>query len=233
MIAENIKSLKQRIERKCAEVNRDSSEIKLIAVSKTFGTDDIEKVFNEGLREFGENKAQELSSKYELLGDKITWHFIGHLQRNKVRIVVPAASYIHSVDSLQLASEINKYAAKNNKVQKVLLQVKTSEEETKFGIQSKSELFDLARYCDEFENIGVEGLMTIAPLTENEDEIRQSFKQLRKLKDDLNLNGFNLKELSMGMTSDFEIAIEEGATMLRIGSAIFGERDYSKDWKES
>ncbi len=233
MITENITSLQERIERKCAEVNRNSDEIKLIAVSKTFGTDDIEKVYSEGLKDFGENKAQELTAKYEILGDKITWHFIGHLQRNKVRIVVPAASLIHSVDSLQLATEINKYASRNNKVQKILLQVKTSEEETKFGIQSKSELFDLAGYCKELTNIEFEGLMTIAPLTEDEEAIRQSFRQLRKLKDDLNLNGFDLKELSMGMTSDFEIAIEEGATMLRIGSAIFGERDYSKDWKES
>lgn len=233
MISENITSLQEQIDRKCAEVNRNSDEIKLVAVSKTFGTDDIEKVYSEGLRDFGENKAQELSAKYEILGNKITWHFIGHLQRNKVRIVVPAASYIHSVDSLQLASEINKYAVKNNKVQKILLQVKTSEEESKFGIQSKSELFDLARYCKELTNINLEGLMTIAPLTEDKDEIRQSFRQLRKLKNDLNLNGFDLKELSMGMTSDFELAIEEGATMLRIGSAIFGGRDYSKDWKES
>lgn len=233
MNTENIKSLRERIERKCAEVKRNSSEIKLIAVSKTFGTDAIEKVYNEGLRDFGENKAQELSAKYELLGDKITWHFIGHLQRNKVRIVVPAASYIHSVDSLQLAAEINKYAVKNNKIQKVLLQVKTSEEESKYGIENRSELLDLAGYCSELQNLRVEGLMTIAPLTEDEGIIRQSFKHLRKLKDDLNVNGFNLKELSMGMTSDFEIAIEEGATMLRIGSAIFGERNYSKDWKES
>ncbi len=137
MIAENIKALQERIIRKCTEANRDSSEIKLIAVSKTFGTDEIEKVFNEGLKDFGENKAQELSAKYEQLGDKITWHFIGHLQRNKVRFVVPAASYIHSVDSLQLATEINKSAAKNNKIQKVLLQVKTSEEESKTGIGAK------------------------------------------------------------------------------------------------
>ena len=233
MISENITSLQERIEHKCSEVNRNSSEIKLVAVSKTFGTDDIEKVYSEGLRDFGENKAQELSAKYEILGDKITWHFIGHLQRNKVRIVVPAASYIHSVDSLQLAAEINKHAVKNNKIQKVLLQVKTSEEESKYGIENRSELFDLASYCSELQNLRIEGLMTIAPLTQDEDIIRQSFKQLRKLKDDLNLNGFNLKELSMGMTSDFEIAIEEGATMLRIGSAIFGERNYSKDWKES
>ena len=233
MNAENIKSLQLRIEQKCSDVNRNSSEIKLIAVSKTFGVEDIKEVFNEGLRDFGENKAQELSSKYELLGDKITWHFIGHLQRNKVRSVVPAADYIHSVDSLQLASEINKYAARNNKIQKILLQVKTSEEETKSGIEKESELFDLARYCREYSNVQLEGLMTIAPLTEDEELIRQSFRQLRKLKDELNLQGFGIKELSMGMTSDFEIAIEEGATMLRIGSAIFGERDYSTDWKDS
>jgi pyridoxal phosphate enzyme (YggS family) len=233
MIAENIKSLQLRIEQKCTEVNRKSSEIKLIAVSKTFGVDDIEKVYDEGLRDFGENKAQELSAKYEILGDKITWHFIGHLQRNKVRDVVPAAAYIHSVDSLQLASEINKYAVRNNKIQKILLQVKTSEEESKFGIENKSELIDLAGYCREYSNVQVEGLMTIAPLTEDEELIRQSFRQLRKLKDELNSQGFDLKELSMGMTSDYGIAIEEGATMLRIGSAIFGERDYSTDWKDS
>jgi pyridoxal phosphate enzyme (YggS family) len=233
MIAENIKSLQERIERKCLEVKRNSSEIRLIAVSKTFGIGDIQKVFEEGIRDFGENKAQELSAKFEQIDHKITWHFIGHLQRNKVRFVVPAASYIHSVDSLQLASEINKYAAKCNKIQKILLQVKTSYEESKSGIENKSELSDLARYCNEFSNVETLGLMTIAPFTDDKDIIRQSFRQLRKLKDDLNTDGYNLKELSMGMTSDFELAIEEGATMLRIGSAIFGERDYSKDWKES
>lgn len=233
MIAENIKSLRERIKRKCDDADRDSSLIKLIAVSKTFGVGEIEEVYNEGLRDFGENKAQELSSKYEKLGDKITWHFIGHLQRNKVRNVVPAAGYIHSVDSLQLASEINKYAARINKVQKVLLQFKTSGEESKFGIKSGNELAELASYCRELSNIKVVGLMTIAPLTEDVNEIRQSFRQLRKLRDDLNADGYGLAELSMGMTSDFEIAIEEGATMLRIGSAIFGERDYSKDWKDS
>ena len=233
MIAQNVKSLRDRIIKRCNETGRDSNEIKLIAVSKTFGTSEIEKVFNEGIKDFGENKAQELSVKFERMGGKIAWHFIGHLQRNKVRIVVPAAVYIHSVDSLQLASEINKYAAKNNKIQKILLQVKTSEEESKFGIENRSELLDLARYCKDFSNIQLEGLMTIAPFTEDESLIRQSFKHLRNLKDNLNSEGLNLKELSMGMTSDFEIAIEEGATMLRIGSAIFGERDYSKDWKDS
>jgi pyridoxal phosphate enzyme (YggS family) len=233
MIAENIKSLRERIERKCFEVKRDSSKIRLIAVSKTFGVEDIRKVLDNGIGDFGENKAQELSAKFEQLGNEVTWHFIGHLQRNKVRYVVPAASCIHSVDSLRLASEVNKYAAKYNKVQKILIQVKTSYEETKSGIENISELSDLAGYCNEFSNVELLGLMTIAPFTDDREIIKQSFRQLRKLKDTLNADGFNLKELSMGMTSDFEIAIEEGATMLRIGSAIFGERDYSKDWKES
>ncbi len=236
MIAENIKSLRGRIESKCFEVNRNSSEIKLIAVSKTHGTDVILKAFEAGIIDFGENKAQEFSVKYSRLGDKLTWHFIGHLQRNKVRYVVPAASYIHSVDSIQLASEISKYAARSNKVQKVLLEVKTSSEESKYGVMNADELSELVRFCEDNANIEPVGLMTIAPLTDDTAIIRQSFRQLCKLRDDLNSKGFNLKELSMGMTSDFEIAIEEGATMLRIGSAIFGERTRQmpdeKDWKK-
>ncbi len=232
MIAENIKHLRDRIEKKCLEVGRDSSEIKLVAVSKNFGIDEINTAYAEGLKDFGENRAQELDAKFEELGDKITWHFIGNLQRNKVRFVVKSADYIHSVDSLMLASEINKRAAKINRVLKVLLQIKTSDEETKSGLVNKSEIRDLASYCNEFNNLNVIGLMTIAPLTQDLNRIRKSFSSLRKLRDQLNTEGLNLKELSMGMTSDFEIAIEEGATMLRIGSAIFGERDYSKDWKE-
>ncbi|HSD63968.1 MAG TPA: YggS family pyridoxal phosphate-dependent enzyme [Ignavibacteriaceae bacterium] len=237
MIAENIKLLQEQIEKKCREVNRDYNEIKLIAVSKTFGVDEIQKAYDEGLRDFGENKAQELSAKYEGIGGKITWHFIGHLQRNKVKFVVPAADYIHSVDSLQLVSEINKYAAKINKIQKILIQVKTSYEESKSGIENKDELIDIVNHCYKLSNVEMIGLMTIAPFTEDRNIIRQSFIQLRKLRDDLKSNGFKVNELSMGMTSDFEIAIEEGATMLRIGSAIFGERvrqqPDSKEWKES
>ncbi|MHB1687636.1 MAG: YggS family pyridoxal phosphate-dependent enzyme [Ignavibacteriaceae bacterium] len=232
MIAENLKIVRKKILEKCKEINSNFSEIKLIAVSKNFGFDDIQAVFDEGIRDFGENKAQELNAKFEKLGNKITWHFIGNLQRNKVRFVVNSAEYIHSVDSLLLASEINKYAGKINKIQKVLLQVKTSDEETKSGIIGESEVKDIAFYCKEFHNIELVGLMAIAPFTENKDLIRESFITLRKLKNKLNAEGLNLTELSMGMTSDFEIAIEEGATMLRIGSAIFGERDYSKDWKE-
>ena len=230
MIADNIKLVRKKIDDKCAEIGRNSNEIKLIAVSKNFSTDSINQAFDAGLREFGENKAQELNSKFDVLGNKVIWHFIGHLQSNKVKFAVRSAEYIHSVDSLSLAKEINKKSEQINKVQKILLQVKTSEEETKSGVESEEELFSLVDSCKELSNVELKGLMTIAPFTDNEEEIRKSFGYLCKLKDVLNKKGFkNIKELSMGMTSDFEIAIEEGATMLRIGSAIFGQRDYSKN----
>ena len=230
MIADNIKLVREKIESKCAEIGRNSKEIKLIAVSKNFGPDDITAAFDNGISDFGENKAQELNSKFEVLGNKMTWHFIGHLQKNKVKFAIRSAEYIHSVDSLSLADEINKKAEQINKVQKILLQVKTSDEETKSGVENEDEIFSLVDSSNRLKNIELIGLMTIAPFTDNEEEIRKSFRYLRKLRDDLNTKGFkNINELSMGMTSDFEIAIEEGATMLRIGSAIFGQRDYSKN----
>ena len=228
MITENIKLVRKQIERKCLEIGRNSKEIRLIAVSKNFSIDDINSAFENGIEDFGENKAQELISKFEVLGNKVTWHFIGHLQKNKAKFVVRAAEYIHSVDSLSLANEINKRAGQVNKIQKILFQVKTSEEETKSGIETEEELISIVEGSGKLKNVEPIGLMTIAPLTDSEQEIRKSFKYLRKLKDEFNRSGFkNIKELSMGMTSDFEIAIEEGATMLRIGSAIFGQRDYS------
>lgn len=234
MIAENIRLVKERIEKKCNETKRDPAEIKLIAVSKNFGIDEINSAYAEGLREFGENRAQELDIKYSRLQNKVIWHFIGNLQRNKVRFVVNCADYIHSVDSLMLATEINKRAGAINKKQKVLLQIKTSEEESKSGLTDYNEIKDLVSYCNDFPNLELIGLMTIGPLAEDMNLIRKSFSQLRKLKNRLiNDNFSNIKELSMGMTSDFEIAIEEGATMLRIGSAIFGERDYTVDWREN
>ncbi|OGU77642.1 MAG: YggS family pyridoxal phosphate enzyme [Ignavibacteria bacterium RBG_16_34_14] len=230
MITDNIKQVWEKVDKKCAGIRRNPKEIKLIAVSKNFSTEDIEAAFDGGIKDFGENKAQELISKYEVLGNKVTWHFIGHLQKNKVKFAVRSAEYIHSVDSVSLANEINKRAEQLNKIQKILLQVKTSEEETKSGIEREDDVFSIAESCNELKNIELIGLMTIAPFTDNEEEIRKSFRYLRKLKDEFNLRGFkNIKELSMGMTSDYEIAIEEGATMLRIGTAIFGHRDYSKN----
>jgi hypothetical protein len=232
MIAENLRLVKERIERKCSEVKRNPSEIKLIAVSKNFGIDAINQVFAQGIVDFGENRAQELDSKYSQMGNKINWHFIGSLQRNKVRFVVNSADFIHSVDSLMLAVEINKRAASINKIQKVLLEVKTSSEDSKAGLTEYSEIKDLADYCKEFKNIDLIGLMTIAPFTDDKNLLSKSFSRLRRLRERLNSDNLNIKELSMGMTSDFEVAVEEGSTMLRIGSAIFGGRDYSKSWKE-
>lgn len=232
MIAENLSLLREKIKKSCERSGRNPNELKLIAVSKYFGLDAILEAKNLGLNDFGENRAQELTLKFEKLGNSVTWHFIGTLQKNKVKYVVNSAEYIHSVDSLELLEEINLRAQKNNKVQKILLEVKTSEEQTKAGISSEEETLKLAIRSSELENIKLVGLMTMAPLTDNEMIIRKSFEDLRKLKDKINSKGYNLTELSMGMTSDFEIAIEEGATMLRIGSAIFGERDYSKDWRQ-
>ena len=228
MIAENLKILNEQIQSTCNGLNRDPEKIKLIAVSKTYNVDAISSANDLGLTDFGENKAQEIRDKYKILGDKVTWHFIGNLQRNKVKYVVKAASFIHSVDSIALADEINKQAAKLGKVQKILLEVKTSFEESKSGAEGEESLKALAEHCGSLENIDLIGLMTMAPYTNDEKIIRQSFSELRKLKDKLNGYGFSLSELSMGMTNDFEIGIEEGATMLRIGSAIFGKRDYTK-----
>ncbi|HLG32258.1 MAG TPA: YggS family pyridoxal phosphate-dependent enzyme [Ignavibacteriaceae bacterium] len=232
MIAENLNRLKDKILQKCTELNQEPDKLKLVAVSKFFGIKEITEANRLGITDFGENKAQELRDKYELLGDKVTWHFIGTLQKNKVKYVVNSASYIHSVDSTGLAEEINKQAKKLSKVQKILIEVKTSFEETKSGIAGEDEIFGLAKFCKSLSNLDLIGLMTMAPFTNNQKIIRKSFSDLRNLKDKLNNQGMNLVELSMGMTSDFEIAIEEGATILRIGSAIFGERNYSKDWRQ-
>ena len=232
MIAENLAVLRQKIEETCRRSVRNPAEVKLIAVSKYFGVDAIIEAKNCGLTDFGENRAQELTLKYEKLGDSVVWHMIGTLQKNKVKYVVNAAELIHSVDSIELVEEINKRAEKISKVQKILLEVKTSEEETKSGLETENEILSLVKRCSELKNIELKGLMTMAPLTEDANIIRKSFRDLRNLKDQINNKGYNLTELSMGMTSDFEIAIEEGATMIRIGSAIFGDRDYLKDWRQ-
>lgn len=224
MITENLKILEDRISLKCGECGRNRSEIKLIAVSKTQPVEIIKEALLTGIKDFGENKAMELRDKSELLGGDFNWHFIGHLQTNKVKYIIKSVEFIHSVDSIKLADEIGKKAKQINKVQKILLEVKTSDEEAKHGLASDKEIFDTAQFCKEAGNLNLVGLMTMAPFTDDKLVIRNCFKKLSKLKDGLNNSGFNLTELSMGMTNDYEIAIEEGATMLRIGTAIFGER---------
>lgn len=226
MIEENLKLVEEKISNRCNLIGRNRSEITLIGVTKTQSIETIKLAIDVGLKDFGENKAQELRDKAEIISNNIRWHFIGHLQTNKVKYIIKVADFIHSIDSIKLAEEINKRAAHINKKQNVLLEIKTSDEATKYGLINEKDIFETALYCLEASNLNLIGLMTIAPLTDDENLIRKSFIQLRKLKEKMNNAGFNLTELSMGMTNDFEIAIEEGATMLRIGTAIFGQRNY-------
>jgi pyridoxal phosphate enzyme (YggS family) len=232
MISENINIVKEKITRICSVVSRAPNEVRVIAVSKNTGISAIQEAFELGLKDFGENKAKEFSEKFPLVNININWHFIGHLQRNKVKYIVGKAKYIHSVDSKRLAQEIRDQAEKIHKVQKVLLEVNTSGEENKYGLNDINEIIELAEFIQDSKNLDLEGLMTMAPLNADKKIIRKCFTDLRKLKTILNDKGFKIKELSMGMTQDYDIAIEEGATMIRLGTAIFGERDYSKSWRE-
>ena len=224
MILENLKKVEDQIGLSCVKCGRNRSEIRLIAVSKTQPVEIIKEAINAGLKDFGENKAQELRDKSELIKGDFNWHFIGHLQPNKIKYVIKTAEYIHAVDSKKLAEEINFKAVQINKKQNVLLEIKTSDEATKFGLDNQKDIFDTADFCRQSSNLNLVGLMTMAPYTDNEKQIRNCFIKLREMKDILNRNGFDLYELSMGMTNDFNIAIEEGATLIRIGTAIFGVR---------
>lgn len=227
MIDKNIHIIRQKIEDAATKSGRNFSDVKLIAVSKNHTPENILEALKSGANNFGENKAQELQRKAVAINGNLIWHFIGHLQTNKVKYVINSAEYIHSVDSVKLASEISKRAANINKTQKILLEVNTSGEESKFGLQKEEEIFKLADECGALDNIELCGLMTMAPYTEDESIIRKSFSGLREIKEQLNKSGFGITELSMGMTNDYEIAIDEGSTMVRIGTAIFGERNYS------
>jgi len=231
MIRENYNRLQQKISEICEKCSRNPAEITLIAVSKNNPISAIEEAQKCGLIHFGENKAQELRDKAEIKPD-VVWHFIGHLQTNKVKYVVKAAEFIHSVDSEKVLEEINKRAASENKIQKILFEVNTSDESNKFGLKNFESLKNLVELSKDMKNIDAKGLMTMAPYTDNKKIIRDCFVQLRQWKEKLNEEGFRLTDLSMGMTNDFDIAIEEGATMIRIGTAIFGERDYSQKWNE-
>ncbi|PJA96781.1 MAG: YggS family pyridoxal phosphate-dependent enzyme [Ignavibacteriales bacterium CG_4_9_14_3_um_filter_34_10] len=224
MVAKNIHILEERISSACLSAKRNRNEVKLIAVSKTYPVSEIENAFKFGLVDFGENRAQELNQKSELFDGAVNWHFIGHLQTNKVKYVIKPAEYIHSVESKKLADEINLQAEKIGKIQKILLEFNASDEESKYGLKNEYDLFELAEYCKGKSNIKLAGLMTMAPFTDDQKIIRQTFSKVRELKEKMNNEGFELNELSMGMTNDFEIAIEEGSTMLRIGTAIFGDR---------
>ena len=228
MIQENILDVEYKIRKACEKSNRDPKDITLIAVSKTKPISDIKEVLDYGHLHFGENKVQELLDKYEVLPNNIKWHMIGHLQRNKVKYILDKVCLIHSLDSVRLAEQINLEAAKINTIVDVLVQVNVSKEETKFGIEY-SEVEAFIRKVSEFPNIRVKGLMTIAMFTENPEDNRPYFKKLNELYVDIkskSIDNVSMDILSMGMTGDYEVAVEEGATMVRVGTGIFGERFY-------
>ncbi|MDL2331272.1 YggS family pyridoxal phosphate-dependent enzyme [Odoribacter sp. OttesenSCG-928-A06] len=207
------------------------ASVKLIAVSKTKPVEYIESAYAANQRVFGESKAQELAEKYEVLPKDIEWHFIGHLQTNKVKYIAPFVSLIHSVDSLKLLEAINKEALKNDRIIDCLLQFHIAEEETKFGLNEEEglELLTSSTFKT-LKNIRIVGVMGIATFTDSEDEVRKEFRTLKSIFEKLKQNSFKevqyFKEISMGMSDDYQWAIEEGSTMVRIGSSIFGVRNY-------
>lgn len=230
MVTENLKIVEEKIAKACERAKRDRSEVTLIAVSKTKPEVMIEEAYAAGQRDFGENKVQEICRKKELLPEDIRWHMIGHLQRNKVHQVVNKACLIHSVDSLRLADTISHEAEKKEIKVPVLVEVNVAQEESKFGVTTE-ETISLVEEIAKLPHIQVRGLMTIAPFVEDPEENRGIFRKLKQLSVDIaakNINNVNMSVLSMGMTNDYEVAIEEGATMVRVGTGIFGERDYTK-----
>ena len=229
-VCENYLAVEEKVKEACRRAGRNRDEVTLIAVSKTNPMSMIEELLPLGVVDFGENKVQELTAKEEALPSGLHWHMIGHLQRNKVKYIVDKAYLIHSVDSLRLAEAVSQEAVKKGVTANILIEVNVAGEDSKFGV-APEETAALAEAISKLPNIAVKGLMTIAPFVENAEENREVFRNLRKLSVDIEEKKFNnvtMAVLSMGMTGDYEVAIEEGATMVRVGTGIFGERDYSK-----
>lgn len=229
MVAENLIQVQKNIEEACKKVNRDPDEVTLIAVSKTKPVEMLKEAYEAGARVFGENKVQEIVDKYDQMPSDVKWHMIGHLQRNKVKYIVDKVAMIHSVDSLRLAETIEKEAEKKNVVVPILIEVNVAEEESKFGLKPEEVLSFIEQIAD-FSHIQIKGLMTIAPYVENAEENREIFRELKKLSVDIiakNINNVTMSVLSMGMTGDYMVAVQEGATMVRVGTGIFGARNYA------
>ena len=230
VIATRLEQIEERICAACKRAGRNREDVTLIAVSKTKPVPLLKEVYDCDIRHFGENKVQELTDKYPQLPDDIKWHLIGHLQRNKIKYIIDKVYLIHSVDSIRLAQALHDEATKRGIKIDILLEVNIAEEETKFGFKA-NEMDTVIDEISKMSSLQVRGLMTIAPYVENPEENRSVFATLRKLSVDIgskNIDNVSVDILSMGMTNDFEVAIEEGATMVRVGTAIFGERDYSK-----
>ena len=228
MLQENLTSVEKRIQQACKVVGRNPREVTLIAVSKTMPVETLQRAYDLGVRVFGENKVQELADKYEALPKDIRWHMIGHLQRNKVKYVIDKVDLIHSVDSIRLAETIEKEAQKHNLTANILIEVNVAREDSKFGLMPE-EIDEFIEKIADFSHLSVKGLMTIAPYVDDPEENRPVFAGLRKLSVDIakkNVNNITMSILSMGMTNDYQVAVEEGATMVRVGTGIFGARNY-------
>lgn len=230
MIRDNLEEVRERIRQACARAGRRENEVNLIAVSKTKPAELLREAYEAGARDFGENKVQELLDKIPQLPGDIRWHMIGHLQRNKVKCIVDKVFMIHSVDSLKLAEEISREAVKKQVTVRILLEVNVAEEEGKFGV-SVEEAPALAEAVATLPGVCVEGLMTVAPFVEDPEDNRVIFQKLKQLSVDIarkNIDNVNMNVLSMGMTGDYTVAVEEGASYVRVGTGIFGQRDYTK-----
>lgn len=231
MLKENLANVEKNIEQACKNAGRNRDEVTLIAVSKTKPVEMLQEIYDENIRDFGENKVQELCSKMEQLPSDIRWHMIGHLQRNKVKYIVGKVELIHSVDTYRLAEEINIQAKKQNVIVPILVEVNIAHEESKFGISAEDAIL-LVEEISKLENIRIKGLMTIAPYVENPEDNRLYFRKIKQLSVDItnkNIDNVFMEILSMGMTGDYMVAIEEGATMVRVGTGIFGERNYKQE----
>jgi len=227
----NLEVIEENICNACKKAGRSRDEVTLIAVSKTKPVEDLQAVYDLNIRDFGENKVQELRDKIEVMPNDMKWHMIGHLQRNKVKYIIGKVELIHSVDSLRLAEEISKQAKKNNVNADILVEVNIGDEDSKFGI-STDEVIELVKDIAKLENISIKGLMCVAPYVVDSEENRPLFHKIKDLSVDImseNIDNVSMSILSMGMSNDYQVAIEEGATMVRIGSNLFGKRDYSKN----
>lgn len=231
MIKENLTQVEKNIRQACEKAGRAREEVTLIAVSKTKPIEMLQEAYAENIRDFGENKVQELCGKMEQLPSDIRWHMIGHLQRNKVKYIVGRTALIHSVDTYRLAEEINIQAKKKRIVVPILVEVNIAHEESKFGISAEDAIL-LVEDISKLENIRIKGLMTVAPYVENPEDNRSYFQKIKQLSVDItnkNIDNVSMEILSMGMTGDYMVAIEEGATMVRVGTGIFGERNYKQE----
>ena len=229
MLKANYNNVRDKVIAACNTAGRNPEDVTLIAVSKTKPVEDISELYNHGVRDFGENKVQELTEKYEQLPKDIKWHLIGHLQTNKVKYIVDKVHLIHSVDSVKLAEQIEKEAAKKDVIVNILIQVNVANEDTKFGLDAEETLKNVEA-ISKFSHIRIKGLMTIAPFVENGEENRKYFNNLKQLSVDIqkkNIDNVSMDFLSMGMSGDYETAIEEGATLVRVGTSIFGMRNYN------